>query len=164
MPEYYVSLVKEYLELRDFVVRTEIKYKKNRGWGDIDILAVKIKDNEVIELIVGEVKANFQNEKEIQEINEKKFENPHVKRKLENLFGQTKCNKYLYCWSWESKHKKFAESLGITPVSFEEIMDYFFKRIDEWRIRGWRYEKDYPDLMLLQFLKSKASNYSIEKP
>jgi hypothetical protein len=162
MPEYYVSLVKEYLELQDFVVRTETKYKKNRGWGDIDILAVKIKGNEV-ELIVGEVKANYQNEKEIQKINEDKFENSQVKQKLENLFGSTKYKKCLYCWSWESKHKEFAESLGIIPVSFEEITDYFLKRVEEWRKKGWRYEKDYPDLMLLQFLKSKASNYNIEK-
>jgi len=27
MPDYYVALVKEYLELQDFIVRTETKYK-----------------------------------------------------------------------------------------------------------------------------------------
>lgn len=53
MPDYYVALVKEYLELQNFVVRTETKFKirkkDKRGimrtsWGDIDILAIKIQD------------------------------------------------------------------------------------------------------------------------
>lgn len=153
MPDYYVSLVKEYLELQDFVVNTETRYKKNRGWGDIDILAVKIKANEV-ELIVGEVKANSQREKEIQEINENKFENSYVKQKLKELFGSTKYKKYLYCWSWEPKHRKFAESLDITPVSFGEIIDYLLKIVEE--RKGWLYLRDYPNIMLLQFLQSKA--------
>jgi hypothetical protein len=153
MPEYYVSLVKEYLELQDFVVKTETRYKKDRGWGDVDILAVRTKANGV-ELIVGEVKANYQNEKEIQEINESKFENSYVKRKLKELFGSIKYRKYLYCWSWEPKHRKFAESLDITPVSFGEIIDYLLK-IVEGR-KGWLYLRDYPNTMLLQFLQSKG--------
>lgn len=77
MADYYVALVKEYLERQDFIVRTEIKYKieekDKRGilrasWGDIDILAVKIEDSKISELIVGEVKAEEQTKKEIHEI------------------------------------------------------------------------------------------------
>jgi len=127
VPNYYVALVKEYLELQDFIVRTEIKYEIKRrdkrgilrtGWGDIDIVAVKVKDNKVVEAILGEVKGEYKTEKEIQEINGDKFENPYVKVKLKELFGTTNYRKYLYCWSWEPKRREFAEKLGITPRIF----------------------------------------------
>jgi hypothetical protein len=163
MPDYYVALVKEYLERQDFIVRTETKYKikkkDKRGilrtsWGDIDILAVKIKDNKTSELIVGEVKAEFQTEKEIQEINEDKFENQFVKHRLKELLGSERYKKYLYCWSWKPKTRKFAEKLGITPVSFGEIVNHLLEKVEEHK--GWLYLKDYPNLMLLQFLQAES--------
>jgi len=161
MPDYYVALVKEHLELQDFIVRTETKYKirkkDSRGilrtsWGDIDILAVKIEDNKISELIVGEVKAEAQTEKEIQEIDVDKFENKYVKQRLKELFGSSRHKKCLYCWSWEPKTRKFAEKLGIIPVSFREIINYLLKKVEEHK--GWLYLKDYPNLMLLQFLQA----------
>lgn len=164
MPDYYVALVKEYLELQGFIVRTEIKYeikeKDKRGilrtsWGDIDILAVKIEDNKMSELIVGEVKGEYQTEKEIQEINEKKFENQHIKQKLKELFGSTRYKKCLYCWSWDKpKTREFAQKLGITPVSFDEIATYMLKKVE--KHKGWFYLMDHPNLMLLQFLKARG--------
>jgi len=169
MPDYYMALVKEYLEHQDYIVRTEIKYKMmekdKRGtlrtsWKDIDILAVKVANNKIRELIVGEVKAEYQTEKEIEEINEDKFENPHVKQKLSELIGSSRYKKYLYCWSWKPKTRKFAEKLGVTPVSFAEISDYLLKKVKEHK--GWLYLKDYPNLMLLQFLQ--AEGYLQVKP
>lgn len=163
MPDYYVALVKEYLERQDFIVRTETKYeikkKDKRGtlrtsWGDIDILAVKIKDNKIGELIVGEVKAEYQTKKEIQEINEDKFENQHIKRRLKELFGLTRYKKCLYCWSWKPDTKKFAEKYGIVPVSLKEIIDFLLEKVEEHK--GWLYLKDYPNLMLLQFLQAEG--------
>ena len=125
MPDYYVALVKEYLERQDYIVRTEIKYKMKekdkRGtlrtsWKDIDILAVKVRDNKISELILGEVKAEYQTEKEIQEINEDKFENQHVKQRLLELVGSSRCKKYLYCWSWKTKTRKFGETWHNTSL------------------------------------------------
>lgn len=164
MPDYYVALVKEYLELKNFIVRTELKYPIERSdvkgtqrtsWGDIDILAVRIKDNNVSELVVGEVKAEYQTEKEIREIDEKKFENPFIKKKLKELFGSTKYRKSLYCWSWDKPERiEFAKKLGITSVSFSEIANYLREKVEEHE--GWLYLKDYPNLMLLQFLQARG--------
>lgn len=163
MPDYYVALVKEYLERQDFIVRTETKYKirekDKRGilrtsWGDIDILAVKVEDDMMTELIVGEVKAEEQTEKEIQEINEYKFDNKHVKQRLKELFGSSRYKKCVYCWSWKPETREFAQKLGITPVSFGEIADYLLKKVEE--RPGWFYLKDYPNLMLLQLLQSQG--------
>ena len=167
MPEYYVSFVKEYLELQGFVVRTETKYpmkeQDRRGivrtsGGDLDILACKIKDNKIDELIVGEVKAESQTKNEVQKIDQNKFENPHIKQKLMDLFGSTNYKKCLYCWSWQSKTREFAQKLGITPISFGEMVNYMLKSVKEHK--GWLYLQDYPNLMLLQFLQTK---YNIEK-
>ena len=163
MPDYYVALVKEYLELQDFIVRTETKYKirkkdkrgiERTSWGDIDILAMKAKDNNVFEAIIGEVKAEYKTEKEIEEINEDKFENLYVKQKLEELLGTTNYKKYLFCWSWHPMRREFAEKLGITPVSFDEIITYMLKKVEEHK--GWFYLMDYPNLMLLQFLQTRG--------
>jgi len=163
MSDYYVALVKEYLERQDFIVRTETKYrmkkKDSRGilrtsWGDIDVLAAKIEDNKISELVVGEVKAEAQTEKEIQEIDEDKFENQYVKERLRELFGSSRYKKFLYCWSWEQKQREFAKKLGIVAVSFGEILDYLLKKVKEHK--GWLYLKDYPNLMLLQFLQSSG--------
>lgn len=165
MPDYYVSFVKEYLELQGFIVRTETKYpikkKDVRGtlrtsWGDIDILASKIKDNEVFELIVGEVKAFSQTEKTIKKIDEEKYENQFIKQQLKELFGSTNYRKYLYCWSWKPKTREYANKLGITPISFKEMVNYMLKIVKEHK--GWLYLRDYPNLMLLQFL---VTNYNI---
>lgn len=163
MPDYYVALVKEYLELQGFIVRTETKYKirkrdaqgiERTNWGDLDILAVEAEDNNVVEAIIGEVKAEYKTEKEIRKINEDKFENPHVERKLKELFGTTNLKKYLFCWSWNPTTRKIAEKLGITPVSFDEIIDFMLRKVKEHK--GWIYLKDYPNLMLLQFLQTKG--------
>jgi len=153
MPEYYVSLVKEYLEMQGFIVKTETKYKKEKNWGDIDILAIKIKNGKIVEFIVGEVKGEYKTPKEVRKINEEKFENPFVKQKLKELFGSTKYKKYLYCWSWTSKSIETAKELGITPVSFTEIINYMLEKVKEHK--GWFYINDYPNLMLLQFLQSQ---------
>jgi hypothetical protein len=162
MPDYYVALVKEYLELQNFVVRTETKFKirkkDKRGimrtsWGDIDILAIKIQDGKIIEVIVGEVKGEYQTEKNMQGIIEDKFENKHVIKRLQGLIGSSEYTKYLYCWSWTPKRREFAKQNGITPVSFSEIIDSLENKVDEHE--GWMYLKDFPNLMLLQFLKSK---------
>jgi Holliday junction resolvase-like predicted endonuclease len=70
MPDYYVSLVKEYLELKGFIVKTETKYLINekdskgffrKSWGDIDIIATKVKPDNTMEIRTGEVKAEGQN-------------------------------------------------------------------------------------------------------
>jgi len=162
MPDYYVALVKEFLELQDFVVRTETKFpilKRDKNgimrtsWGDIDILAYRIKDNMIAEVIVGEVKGESKSEKEILEIIEDKFENKHVKKWLQGLIGLSEYKKYLYCWSWTSKRREFANQNGITPVSFSEIIDSLVNKVEEHE--GWIYLNDFPNLMLLQFLKSK---------
>jgi hypothetical protein len=150
LPDYYVSLVKEYLELQDFIVKTEEKYKKRRGWADIDILAVRIENNKITKLIVGEVKSEYQTEKEIREIDQEKFENEHVKKKIKELFGSLEYEKRLYCWSWVRKGIETAKKLGITPVAFNEIVDFMLKKLKE--KKGWFYLNDYPNLMLLQFL------------
>lgn len=163
MPDYYVALVKEYLERQDYIVRTEIKYKirekDKRGilrtnWGDLDILAVKIEDNKIRELIIGEVKAEEQTEGGIQKINEWKFDNQHVKQRLTELIGLSRYKKCLYCWSWKPKTRKYAEKLGITPISFSDIANYLLKKVEEHK--GWLYLKDHPNLMLLQFLQSEG--------
>ena len=163
MPDYYVALVKEYLERKDFIVRTETKYKIRRkdsrgvlrtSYGDIDILAVTIKDDAVDELIIGEVKAEPKTKKAIKEINQRKFESKYVRQKIKDLFGSTNYTKYLFCWSWKMETRKYAEGIGIRPVSFEEIMNYLLKKVEE--NLGWFYLKDYPNLMLLQFLESEG--------
>ena len=102
---------------------------------------------------IGEVKAEYKTEKEIEEINREKFENVHVIKKLRELLGKTNCKKYLYCWSWHSSRREFAEKLGITPVSFDEILAFILEKAEEHK--GWFYLKDYPNLMLMQLLKSK---------
>jgi hypothetical protein len=150
LPDYYVSFVKEYLELQDFIVKTEEKYRKRRGWADIDIIAVKIEDNKITKLIVGEVKGEGQTVKEIQEIDQEKFENEHVKKKFKELFGSVEYEKYLYCWSLDPKGIETAKKLGITPVPFNEIVDFMLRKLKE--KKGWFYLNDYPNLMLLQFL------------
>jgi len=161
MPDYYVALVKEYLECQDFIVRTETKYrireKDIRGairtsWGDIDILAVKVEDYKISEIIVGEVKAEEQTEKEIQKIDEYKFENPHAKRRLHELLGSSQYKKCLYCWDWKPETEEFAKKLGIIPVSFGKMVEYLLKKVEEHK--GWLYLRDYPNLMLLQFLQA----------
>jgi len=163
MPDYYVALVKEYLELQGFIVRTETKYeiqrKDKRGiertsWGDIDILAVQIQDDKVTKAIIGEVKAEYKTEKEIEELNQEKFENAFVREKLGELLGKTNCEKYLFCWSWHPSRKEFAKKLGITPVSFDEIITFILEKAKEHK--GWFYLKDYPNVMLVQLLKSKG--------
>jgi len=75
-----------------------------------------------------------------------------VKQRLKELFGSSRHKKCLYCWSWEPKTKEFAEKLGIIPVSFREIINYLLKKVEEHK--GWLYLKDYPNLMLLQFLQA----------
>ena len=154
LPDYYVSFVKEYLELQNFIVKTEEKYKKRIGWADIDIIAVKIENNKITKLIVGEVKSERQTVNEIQEIDQEKFENEHVKKKLKGLFGSVEYEKCLYCWSWVPKGIETAKKLGITPVSFNEIVDFMLKKVKE--KKGWFYWNDYPNLMLLQFLTHKG--------
>ena len=153
MPEYYVSLVKEYLELQGFIVKTETEYKKEKNWGDIDIIAVRVKDNLVTESIVGEVKGEYKTEKEIEEINEEKFENRYVKKALNEYLGSTNYRKYLYCWSWEPHRREYAKKLGITAVSFGEIVEFMLGIIRE--RKGYFYLMDYPNLMLLQYLWSE---------
>jgi Holliday junction resolvase-like predicted endonuclease len=150
MPEYYVSLVKEYLELQGFIVKTETKYKEKKNWGDIDIIAVRVKDNRVTESIVGEVKGEYKTEKEIEEINEKKFENLYVKKALNDILGATNYRKCLYCWSWETHRREYAEKLGIAAVSFDEIVDFMLEILA--KRKGYFYLMDYPNLMLLQYL------------
>ncbi len=163
MPDYYVALVKEYLERQDFIVRTEIKFKirekDKRGilrtsWGDIDILATKIQDDKVIEIIVGEVKAEYQTKSEIRNINEWKFENKHVKERLLELIGSSSYKKCLYCWSWTQETREFAKKIGVTPVSYSEIINYLLMKVE--KREGWFYLKDFPNLMLLQFLQTEG--------
>ena len=77
-----------------------------------------------------------------------------MKKRLKELFGSSKHIKCLYCWSWKPETRKFAKKLGITPVSFSEIINYLLKRVKEHK--GWLYLKDYPNLMLLQFLQAEG--------
>lgn len=154
MPEYYVSLVKEYLELQGFIVKTETKYKKETNWGDIDIIAVRVKDNLVTESIVGEVKGEYKTEKEIEEINDEKFENRYVKKALNEYLGSTNYRKYLHCWSWEPHRREYAKKLGITAVFFGEIVDFMLGII----------ARALENVLLLNGLsKSYATSISLER-
>jgi len=164
MPDYYVALAKEYLEMQGFLVRTETKYEKRekdkRGiertsWPDIDILAAKIKGNEVVQTIIGEVKGESQTEQEVKDIYEKNFDNPFVKRKLEDLIGSVSPEKWLFCFSWGQKERKFAEKLGIKAISMSEMISYLVKELK--KHKGWFYERDSPNLMLLQFLRQEPN-------
>jgi Holliday junction resolvase-like predicted endonuclease len=169
MPDYYVSLVKEYLELNGFIVKAETKYLINekdskgffrKSWGDIDIIATKVKPDNTMEIRVGEVKAEGQNEKGIREISTYKFENPHVKKKIAELFGSNTYDKFLYCWNCKTENIQVAKSLGITVVPFSTIVNYMIETIQ--KKQGWFYEKDFPNLMLIQYLKDK--NYLNKSP
>lgn len=106
-------------------------------------------------MIVGEVKSDYKTKKEILNINEDKFENPFIKQKIKELIGSTTFKKCLYCWSWTPETRVFAKNLGIKPVSLSEIIDHLLRVVEGHK--GWLYLKDYPNLMLLQFLK--AENY-----
>lgn len=55
MADYYELLVKEYLEQKGYVVRLNVRFKKEKGGtSDIDVLAFKCNEGKTI---VGEVKA-----------------------------------------------------------------------------------------------------------
>ena len=140
MPDYYVSLVKEYLELQGFIVKTETKYpikeKDAKGilrtsWGDIDIIAIKVEKENKMEIWVGEVKAESQNEKGIKEISKYKFESSHVKKKLTQLFGSNVYNKFLFCWSCKPDQIEVAKNLGIKIIPFSQIIDYMLDQFEE---------------------------------
>ena len=92
--------------------------------------------------------------KKVNEFFEWKFENKHVKQRLLKLIGSSSYKKCLYCWSWNQETREFAKKIGITPVSFSEIIDYLLMKVD--KREGWLYLKDFPNLMLLQFLQTEG--------
>ena len=167
MPDCYVTLVKEYLENENYVVSTEIRYevkkdkngKEKTSWGDIDIVAVKVKDDQSIELVVGEVKSIDATESLIAKIYEKKFDNPYLNEKGEKMFGVSlwrERKKYLYCWDCSSsKTRECAKEKGIEIKSFKEIVNSMIGFLQKSPEKRYLYNKDNPNLMLLQFLKDK---------
>lgn len=155
MADYYELLVKEYLEQQGYVVRLDVKFKKNKGNSDIDILAVPCKDGKTI---VGEVKSiSLSKNGLIQEEND--FNNSHLKDKVKELIGDSAFEKYIYCWSVEDDVKKDADKSGIKIIQFPEIINELIKRVVKTReSEKWIYEKSYPNTMLLQML------YHFSKP
>ena len=163
MPDYYVALVKEYLELQGFFVKTETKYpilgkdtlgRSKKNWGDIDIIATKASPNSDTDILVAEVKAETQTAKTIKEIANQKFNNNFVTDKLTEIIGQKAFKKYLFCWSCKSEDRQVANKMGIMVKSYSEIIDEMLNIIKN--KEGWSYEKDFPNLMLLQYLNDKG--------
>ncbi|MFH0748730.1 MAG: hypothetical protein V1915_02265 [Candidatus Bathyarchaeota archaeon] len=159
MSEVYEMFVKEYLEfVEEFSVRLDCRFKKNRGWSDIDIIGIKIKNGNS-RIIVGEVKAKTLSKKDIDnEIVD--FEHPALKQRILELFGNENYEKWIFCWTMKEKELAYAKSVGINIKQFPEIIDELFKIIENEREqrKRWIYEKNYPNLILVQmiheFLKS----------
>ena len=63
LADYYERLVQEYLELNEFLVRLNVKFKKTKGRppSDIDIIAVNARENQYIvgEESVEEMRSKF---------------------------------------------------------------------------------------------------------
>jgi hypothetical protein len=152
MTDFYESLVKEYLELKGYLVRTRTRFKKNRRWSDIDVIGVEAKYGKVVHLIVGEVKGESLNSKRVEELN-KWMESQELKSKISELFGSTEFEKWIYCWSMEKETKEYARTLDINICEFVDIIKYLRDRIKE--KKGYFYEEEHPNLMLLQFILKK---------
>jgi len=159
LADYYERLVKEYLELMGFLVRTNTRFKKGRGWGDIDIIAI---DSSRSQIIVGEVKTRSMGKTDIDGENED-FNNLSQQNKIKEILGNENYDKYIFCWGADEEVKRYAkENYGIHILQFWEIINYLIDKVREIRHKGrWRYERGigFPNLMLLQMLYHFSKEY-----
>lgn len=169
MTEVHESLVKEYLELNGYVVKTDTKFKK-KNWSDIDIIAVKKEKNKDLEIIVGEVKGYILEDSDIKKINED-LEHENIKEAIKNSFGTTNYKKWVYCWpQYQKKRPKetedefksrvekervnYKKDYNIDITFFSEIINDLIAKVRNIREKKeeWAYLNDCPNLMLLQMI------------
>jgi hypothetical protein len=157
LADYYELLVKEYLEQKGFVVRLNVKFLKNTGYSDIDVLAVNLTQETTI---VGEVKAPSLSRKEIEHENED-FNDPHLGDKIRELLGHSNFEKYMFCWSVEDSVKTYAlKNFQIKVVEFWEIINFLIEKVINARqSKRWIYDQSYPNTMLLQMLHDFSEPY-----
>jgi len=149
----YESIVKEYLELcGNCLVRLDMKFKKDKGWSDIDILAICF-DDEHKKPIVGEVKAFELGISEVKDINDNHFNHPSFKEKLESV-GIHDYQKYIFCWDVDDDVREYARKNDIKIKCYREIVaELYTKEIKPMREKGhWFYHEQYPFTTLLQLI------------
>lgn len=167
---FYEKLVREYLEERDWLVRSRVKFwqrrndKKKGGWSDIDIIAVK---NDKV--IVGQVKAEFQNKEGIERINAD-FESARLKAKVLKIAGTSEFQKWVYCYSVDNEMRNYAkDTFNIGMCSFGEILKWVFDKVRDETYAGkgksWLSPQFDSDLLLMCMLieDKKKEIWSEEK-
>lgn len=157
LADYYELLVKEYLEQKGFVVRLNVKFLKNKGYSDIDVLAINLTQKTTI---VGEVKGLSLSRKEIEHENED-FNDPHLRDKMQELLGHSNFRKHIFCWSVEDSVKTYAhENFQVEVVEFWEIINFLIEKVTSARqSKRWIYDQAYPNTMLLQLLHHFSKPY-----
>lgn len=119
MADYYELLVKEFLEREEFIVRLNVKFSKNKGHSDIDVLAV----NSSKSVMVGEVKDAILSTEQIDN-EETDFEDSNLKNKVKEITGRTNFSKFVFCWEVKDNVKKYAfTNYKIIIIQFWEIID-----------------------------------------
>jgi hypothetical protein len=155
LADYYELLVKEYLEQQGFVVRLNVRFRKKKGYSDIDVLAFNCNQGTTI---LGEVKAASLRQNEIKKEDED-FNDPYLADKVNELIGQTNFEKCIFCWSVEDEVKKLVEEYKIKVIQFFEIINFLIEKVVSSRKKNrWIYDQSYPNTMLLQML------YHFSKP
>jgi len=148
----YELLVREYLEfVHDYFVRQDVKFRKSRGYGDIDIVAVQLESGKVVDALVGEVKSWSLNRKVIDEI-EERFNDEGFQERLKEL-GLVNPRKFIFCWATTSEIKEYASQKGITVIDFSDIVDELREKVKELRKEGrWFHDVHYPITTLIQLI------------
>jgi len=167
MPEPYEELVREYLELKGWLVLRGFGFKKEKGGrSDADIVAIKI-IREKPKVIVAEVKGTSPIKKEIDMIYEH-LTHENLQKELKEKLGIKEYDKWIYCWDLgkdTEEIKKYAETeYGIKIETFPKIIKFLLDEIKEAYIEDkWLYYKRHPNTMLLQILVDSFSK-GILKP
>ncbi|MCD5409251.1 MAG: hypothetical protein LRZ87_00560, partial [Methanocellales archaeon] len=154
MAEYGEDLVKEYLENEDdsgqwFVILNH-KVKIPRGWKEIDVLAVKVNnENKVIDKIVGEVKSWMDYTvciNTLKEINDKTFKHAKIIEEIERIIGKG-YRKVVFC-PWiptrkdeRDEFEKFKKDEKIDIITFEKMLVSLYERAMK---NKTKYEPKYP--------------------
>lgn len=162
MTEIYENIVREYLELNNYIVITDLKFKKH-GWSDVDIVAFR--NTEQPKLIVGEVKSATCSPGDMNEI----FEHLKICEELDeikSIFGKSiSPKKYLFCWSASQKVKEMAKKEDVEIVEFSTILNFMIEKIHEFKRddeEKWLYQPNYPNLMLLQLIRDMQKKKRID--
>jgi len=149
----YEMFVKEFLEQYGFIVAANVRFKKEKGWSDIDIVAIKIENNNQIRALVGEVKPHTPNLKELREVNEA-LEHESLKKKLLEDFGIRNYYKCFFCWSAPNELKEQAREIELHLITFMDMLKALLMKLKPYFHGEGRYiyDTEHPYIMLLQML------------